>query len=270
MRIKSYDEYVEFEFHEKSGSFKTNKVLRFKRDHFNTATLSKRLRPLREKYQTKVAVLYTSQQNYEPVKLVKIEWNTGINGIEIKEGIEKTFKTEEPSILLNCYEVANKCILVSLEHCLKFINEELELITQISYRSFGYNIAAATCFHSGFGDRLRFIVSFSLVSSNLSFKPSSEFEGHNRDGRNSVVTLCCLNDFEHEFEIKSIEENSTVIYNENVASILEYAKEKLIIHVIQKDFLIIESWKVIKTITDPNDGNTNKFWMLQVPDFDEV
>ena len=61
VRIKSYDEYVEFEFHEKSGTFKTNKILRFKRDHFNTATLSKRLRPLREKYQTKVAVLYTSQ-----------------------------------------------------------------------------------------------------------------------------------------------------------------------------------------------------------------
>ena len=35
VRIKSYDEYVEFEFHEKSGAFKTNKILRFKRDHFN-------------------------------------------------------------------------------------------------------------------------------------------------------------------------------------------------------------------------------------------
>ena len=32
---------------------------------------------------------------------------------------------------------------------------------------------------------------------------------------------------------------------------------------------MIHSWQVVKNIVDPNDGNTNKYWMKTVPGFDE-
>ena len=72
VRILSMDDdMVTFEFHEKSGKHSLIKSLEVDRDHFNVGTLTKRLR--KDNEPTIIGVLSTSQVNFGPMKLVKIE-----------------------------------------------------------------------------------------------------------------------------------------------------------------------------------------------------
>ena len=65
------DDMVTFEFHEHSGKHSLIKNLLVERDHFNVGTLTKRLR--KDNEPTIIGVLSTSQVNFGPMKLVKIE-----------------------------------------------------------------------------------------------------------------------------------------------------------------------------------------------------
>ena len=55
--------------------------------------------------------------------------------------------------------------------------------------------------------------------------------------------------------------NSTLFYNEVVKSVLEYAADKLIVHIYPKDLLLIDNYEVVMKIVDPVDGNITKNWM---------
>ena len=54
-----------------------------------------------------------------------------------------------------------------------------------------------------------------------------------------------------------------------VFSIIEYAKNKLLLHLAPKDLLIVHNWEKTHLVIDPNIGNVNKFMLLPFPDFDE-
>ena len=44
----------------------------------------------------------------------------------------------------------------------------------------------------------------------------------------------------------------------------------MIVHVSTRDLLIIQDWSVITKIKELNDGNTNKYWIRELPGFNEV
>ena len=44
----------------------------------------------------------------------------------------------------------------------------------------------------------------------------------------------------------------------------------MIVHVSTRDLLIIQNWEVITKIKEFNDGNTNKYWIRELPGFNEV
>ena len=56
--------------------------------------------------------------------------------------------------------------------------------------------------------------------------------------------------------------------NELVVSLLEYARNKVIIHVSSRDLMILHDWNVIKQINDPSYSNTLKYWIKPLPGFD--
>ena len=51
--------------------------------------------------------------------------------------------------------------------------------------------------------------------------------------------------------------------------VLEYAKDKMIIHVTSRDLLVVHNWQKIYEIIEGNAGNTMKFWIAPIPGFDE-
>ena len=57
--------------------------------------------------------------------------------------------------------------------------------------------------------------------------------------------------------------------NEVVGSILEYVKDKMLVHVTSRDFLVVQNWQVVNSIHDPDFGNTLKLWLAPLPGFDE-
>ena len=53
-------------------------------------------------------------------------------------------------------------------------------------------------------------------------------------------------------------------------SILEFANDRLIIHINPNDLLITKDWSVIHRIDDPDKGNTTKYQLALIPSFDET
>ena len=57
--------------------------------------------------------------------------------------------------------------------------------------------------------------------------------------------------------------------NEVIGSVLEYVKDKMLVHVTSRDFLVVHNWQVVNSIHDLNFGNTLKLWLAPLPGFDE-
>ena len=51
---------------------------------------------------------------------------------------------------------------------------------------------------------------------------------------------------------------------------VQYAKDKILVHISERNLLIINNWQVVKFLDEPNDSNTNKYWMKPVPGFHET
>ena len=51
---------------------------------------------------------------------------------------------------------------------------------------------------------------------------------------------------------------------------LQYGKDKFIAFVRERDLIIVHNWKVVKVIVEPDDSNTNKYWMKPIPGFHET
>ena len=50
---------------------------------------------------------------------------------------------------------------------------------------------------------------------------------------------------------------------------LEFAADKMIVHVSSRDLMILHNWQVVKQIIDPVFSNTLKYWIKPLPGFDE-
>ena len=57
--------------------------------------------------------------------------------------------------------------------------------------------------------------------------------------------------------------------DEVVGAVLEYVKDKMLVHVTSRDFLVVHDWQVVSAIVDPHSGNTRKTWLAPLPGFDE-
>ena len=51
---------------------------------------------------------------------------------------------------------------------------------------------------------------------------------------------------------------------------VEYAKDKIIAFIRERNLLIINDWQVIKLMEEQDLSNTNKYWMRPIPGFHET
>ena len=54
---------------------------------------------------------------------------------------------------------------------------------------------------------------------------------------------------------------------EIVRAVLEFAPDKMLLHIRPIDLLVTHNWEVVSRIEDPNVGNTQKFWFCELPNF---
>ena len=72
-----------------------------------------------------------------------------------------------------------------------------------------------------------------------------------------------------EFVCKNQKENSIMLLSEESRSVHEYAENKIIISLYPTDLLIVHNWVAVRRIIDTNPGNSQKFWIQQMPIFNE-
>ena len=51
---------------------------------------------------------------------------------------------------------------------------------------------------------------------------------------------------------------------------LQYAMDKVLVHISERDLLIINDWQIVKRLEEPDDSNTKKYWMRPIPGFHET
>ena len=85
---------------------------------------------------------------------------------------------------------------------------------------------------------------------------------------NSWLIRVSLNQ-EGGFEQKLTKKNSMFIHNEFVKAVFEYTFNKIILSLDPSKLLIVENWKPIRIIPPDFKGNTDKFYLLPHPEFDE-
>ena len=185
----------------------------------------------------------------------------------------KSFFSEQIDVLYNIFEMSESSVMVALAHSLRIISSDnFDELANIGYTDLGYNIKEVSCLSESFDCRTRFITSFNLNAGQPKFHPKSRFVGFNRRGCKSLIVVCQLEEelLAEDFKVEDIEDASILLNDENVAQVLEYSKGNMIAHLSTREILIINDWKVMKKLTEPNDGNTSKFWMARLPGFSET
>ena len=71
-------------------------------------------------------------------------------------------------------------------------------------------------------------------------------------------------------ELMDTKENSMLLRKEIVQGLTEYATGKMIIHVNSTNLYIIEDWKNVKHINEPNVGNNQKYWLCPMSSWFDI
>ena len=118
----------------------------------------------------------------------------------------------------------------------------------------------------GFGDTETYLLALDVKDDQeSSFKGT--YEGTRRPTFNNVLTRCDAS--ANEIEVLDIKDESIYLKNEVIGSVLEYLKNKMLVHVTSRDILVVHMWQVVNSIHDPDFGNTLKLWLAPLPGFDE-
>ena len=85
----------------------------------------------------------------------------------------------------------------------------------------------------------------SLNINDVEASPNNEnvYQGRNQVDYNSLITACALDENSEEFfTIKDAKKSSILVKSENVASMLQYGMDKILVHISERDLLIINDW----------------------------
>jgi hypothetical protein len=84
------------------------------------------------------------------------------------------------------------------------------------------------------------------------------------------VTEACFSSDTNQIILQEPTENSILCENEQVWSLVEVAKDRLVIHLANKDILLTKGWEPTQRVIEPDAGNTGKHHLFPIMDFDAV
>ena len=74
---------------------------------------------------------------------------------------------------------------------------------------------------------------------------------------------------EEEMVQKHYSKHSILLETHQVKSLVEYAKNKLLVHIYDIDYMIIEHWNKVRIIEGISKSNVDKNWLQPLPGFNE-
>ena len=81
------------------------------------------------------------------------------------------------------------------------------------------------------------------------------YDGFRNTIVNSWVTEACFSSDQNQIILQDPAEKSILCENETVWSLIEVAKERLVIHLYNKDILLTKGWEPTQRVIDPDAGN---------------
>ena len=100
-------------------------------------------------------------------------------------------------------------------------------------------------------DQTGYLISFQVDEALIDESEFSNVEARinrNQQGFWSLIYRCKYEEEQHQFVNEYKRENSLLIKDEKVESILEYANDKLIISLYPTDLLFTHNWKRVKVV----------------------
>ena len=82
-----------------------------------------------------------------------------------------------------------------------------------------------------------------------------DYNGFSYTGIISWVTEACFQSDKNQIILQDPAEKSILCENEQVWSLVEVAKERLVIHLADKDILLTKGWEPTQRVIDPDAGN---------------
>ena len=132
--------------------------------------------------------------------------------------------------------------------------DEFEEFEKISIDSF-CNATSAFSFNADFKHDHGYLIALEVKSDIPSDCYVSVYNGVNKPDTISLLLRCEI-DIEKDSMIDADpRKNAILLKNERVNSVLEYAEKKLICAVADIELLIIDDWKNIQTLKDPQINN---------------
>ena len=90
---------------------------------------------------------------------------------------------------------------------------------------------------------------------------------NNRDVYSTWIFNCNINTKSNKIEKFKNNTEELLIKGPNIASIVEYEEESMIISIEPANLLLIKEWKKVRVVEDTNQGNTGKHWINPIPGF---
>lgn len=171
-----------------------------------------------------------------------------------------------PTKLINLFTTSNNVTLVVLTKAIVLLsNNGLKnlMLTEIDPKI----KRILSCFakdHATHGNG--FLLSSAFLPDSVENK--NVYQGGNWPNADYWLVKCKFNLQDLSIELSNPTVNSVLLKKENVRAILEYALNKMLVHVSPKDLLIFHDWECVKLISEPSIGNIQKHWLCPFGDFD--
>ena len=241
--------------------------LQVDRDHWPRSMLAQRSTQLSGSDEF-YAALFESQKNTEPCRLIKFARETIETGVSYAIKAEKTIKLEgAQGFFINYLMVSEDSNLLVLEDQFQFYDSSLQHVNTIRLNELSsFQIKTVVQMSQSYENNGDYLLALNIEDGQDSnFKQI--YQGKRRPTFNNLLTRCDASN--SKITVQGVEESSCLLKNEVISFVLEYVKEKMLVHVTSRDILVVHNWQVVNQIHDPNFGNTLKLWLAPLPGFNE-
>ena len=209
--------------------------------------------------------MFTKNINAVPCKLLKFTYSDHEQKTwkEIPEEKIVSHPDQVETEVKNSFLLEGNLVLIVTDEMIIFLNEKLQELNFIKPEEIDECISYVTCFTQDIASGFLFACQATPETSKYAYY----YEGSNRENRSAWMLRCNINIHQRTITYPDLQSNSIYLINENIHSVLEYAINKMIVHVAPTDILTVHNWQVVHILQDSAPGNNQKYWLCPLPGF---
>ena len=159
----------------------------------------------------------------------------------------------DASKFVNCVAISDDLILLALWYSYAVFNKELDEINNLCRTSIDPRCRLIMSLTDSF-DKSYLLLAFSVKP----FDCKNTYDAVDRPGYNTLLTKAKIDVQSGKLTSHETADNSTLLQNAYVDSIIEVATNKMLVSVKPTDLLLVDNWTVTSRIRDEDTGNTEK------------